>query len=396
MKYRFLRHTVAILLAASLLTACSKEEHAPATRKPAPQALLFYFVGTSLDYYFERNLDAVKAAVGRGIPGDGRIAAFRRTGSAEWAIVEIRYNGRTGRAEEKVLRTYPTPDLSRMEDYLADMTEMIPAERYGIVFGGHGTGWLPKGSRLRSMHGAAGTGPFGQAPLPWAAATRYFGETGCMFDIGEIAASLENTGEHFDYVIFDDCFMSNIESLYDMRRAADYIIASPCEIMGDGFPYRTVVPHLFTDGGRSRDLEGVCRSFHEFYTSYTYPSGCVALTVCSELDAMADAARALYAGATGEYDPGALQTYEPLDNHIFYDFMQHAERSSRDETLIEAFRTQFDRTFPPACRLHTDSYYSAYNAAMNPIEYYSGVSVSEPAEAYAGDNRATAWYTATH
>lgn len=393
-----MRHLAAILAALMLLPACSEHDPTPEPQGPAPQALLFYFVGTSLDYYFGRNLADVETAVADNILGRSRIAAFRRTGTGEWSIIEITYNSRTRKAEEKILRTYPAPELTNMGGYLADMMALVPAESYGVVFGGHGSAWIPAGGSLtpKGAGYAGGEYPLGQAPLPGAEVTRYFGESGCMFDIADIASHMESTGRHFDYVIFDDCFMSNIESLYDMRRAADYIISSPCEIMGNGFPYRTVIPQLFTDGGRGRDLEAVCRAFHDFYTSYTYPSGCVTLTVCGQMDAMAAAAQALYAGATGDYDRDALQTYEPLVDHLFYDFRQHAEALSRDEVLTDEFRRQFDRTFPASCRLHTESYYSAYNRAMNPIEYYSGVSVSEPAEVYVDENRATAWYRVTH
>lgn len=395
-----MRYIAAILAALLLFPACSEHTPTPEPQSPAPQALLFYFVGTSLDYYFDRNLTDVETAVAENILGRSRIAAFRRTNKAtgEWSIVEIRYNSRTRKAEQKVLRTYPAPELTDMNRYLADMIELVPAQSYGVVFGGHGSAWIPAGGSLqpRGAKAAGGEYPFGQAPLPGAEVTRYFGENGCMFDITDMAAHMDSTGRHFDYVIFDDCFMSNIESLYDMRHVTDYIISSPCEIMGNGFPYRTVIPHLFTDGGRGHDLEAVCRAFHDFYTSYTFPSGCVTLTVCSELDAMADAAQALYAGAVGEYDSNELQTYEPLVDHLFYDFRQYAEALSRDEALTDAFRRQFDRTFPESCRLHTDSYYSAYNRAMNPINYYSGVTVSEPADRYTDENQATAWYRATH
>ena len=61
-------------------------------------------------------------------------------------------------------------------------------------------------------------------------------------DISELAAAIDGSGVRFDYLLFDACFMSSVEALYDLRRAADYIVASPCEVMAHGFPYTTSTP----------------------------------------------------------------------------------------------------------------------------------------------------------
>ena len=67
-----------------------------------------------------------------------------------------------------------------------------------------------------------------------------------------------------DYLLFDACFMANIETLYDLRECTDYVIAAPCEIMGEGFPYERAMPWFFTDGGKTRDLTKVCEAFWNF------------------------------------------------------------------------------------------------------------------------------------
>lgn len=388
------------------LAACNgMGDDEPEVPAPAPHAMLFYFVGTDLDSFFGINIAAAERAVASGAVGNGKIAYFRRSGNNEWAISEISYDAKKKRLSDRVLKRYQSPDLSDMNGYLADMISLVQAESYGLILGGHGTGWLPKGNELRSYSVAGRLYPFGQAPVEGAEvtrtgaqnpATRYFGEEGVMFNIEELAASAVSTGVKFDYIIFDDCFMSNIESLYAMRRAADYIIASPCEIMGAGFPYETVVKSLFVDEGRRHDLEGVCRNFYDYYRNYSIPSGCVAMAVCSELDNMAAAARRLYAAADRDIDQLTLQTYEPLSDHMFFDMMQHAEKISDDESLVDEFRRQFDRTFPESCRLHTDTYYSVYNGRNNYINYYSGVSTSAPAKVYTDEYRKTEWYRVTH
>lgn len=381
----------------------------------APHALLIYFVGTDLDRYFGDNIEAAMRAVDADVPGDGRIVYFRRmpneesadgqSGTARWAISEIYYDRANGCAVSEVLKVYEQPDLTDMGRYISDMVGLAPAESYGIVFGGHGSGWLPKsiGSNWSKTYGVKGAqmpghyvNPFGEEPREDALKTRFFGESGVRFDLEDISAGMKESGAKFDYVIFDDCFMSNIESLYAMRRAADYIIASPCEVMAEGFPYSLVVPQIFSPSGV--DLEGVCRAYFDYYMYEAYyPYGCVALTVCSELEALAEAYRRLAAGPTVPVDVAELQYYEGLSQHLFYDFGQYADRLSADEGLREAFRAQFDRAFPQSCRLHTMKFYSAFgNGGTIYIGNYSGVTVSEPATRNTEANRQTEWYRATH
>lgn len=59
---------------------------------------------------------------------------------------------------------------------------------------------------------------------------------------------------------------------YDLRKITRHLIASPCEVMAYGYPYDLVMPYLFTDGGTGYDLDGVCRSFYEFYEQYEAPN----------------------------------------------------------------------------------------------------------------------------
>ncbi len=368
----------------------------------ASHAFFFFFIGTSLQSFFDANLRHALESMNAAVPGDGRVAAFcRRNGT--WQIVELAYDPATNEAAMIPLREVADPDRSSPEFLtrtLAEMMELIPAAGYGVAFGGHGTGWLPAGY---SVYGPAiGFDTFGRrtpaADDPWPV-TRYFGEKGSLFDIGDISNALAATGVRFDYLIFDDCFMSNIETLYTLRRNARYIVASPCEIMGDGFPYRYVIPALF--GGErplNERLHEVCERFYRYYLSEydpSFPSGCVALTDCDRLEALAEAARPLFATASAACDPERLQSYEGLPRHLFYDFLQYAEQVAADSRALDAFRARFDEAFPPDSRFHTPSFYSYYSRPdMRPIDFYSGVTCSAPSELYPAENGATEWWQA--
>ena len=78
-------------------------------------------------------------------------------------------------------------------------------------------------------------------------------------EIADLAAAL--TG-HFDFIMFDACFMASVEVLYELRDKADYFIASPAEIISDGFPYEAAAPYFW---GGEEDLKQVCREYYNYY-----------------------------------------------------------------------------------------------------------------------------------
>ena len=47
---------------------------------------------------------------------------------------------------------------------------------------------------------------------------------------------------HFDFIMFDACFMMSVEVAYEVRNYTDYYIGSPTENPGPGAPYDKVVP----------------------------------------------------------------------------------------------------------------------------------------------------------
>lgn len=362
----------------------------------APRSFFFFFIGTSLQRFFNKNLEDAIKAIDASIPGDGRVAAFRyNTADKVWEIAELHYDPASAGGVITTVEQFEQIDRNDpafITEIVGKMKSYFPAAEYGLAFGGHGTGWLPIGCVLTRARIASAAG--------WPV-TRYYGELGSQFEVEEIAGSLAATGTTFDYLCFDDCFMSNIETLYTLRKNARYIIASPCEVMGEGFPYQYVIPAVFHTSAPLADrLQTLCKSYHNYYLNEyntDYPSGCIALTDCGRLDALAGVSRQLFATASETCDPTQLQYYEGLGSHLFYDFRQYAEQVATDAQTLGLFQEQFDLAFPPECRLHTPSFYSQYSGLpLISLEYYSGVTCSAPATRYVTENRQTEWWQATH
>ncbi len=396
------RRLYGLLLTALLFfAACSKEE-TPEPSKLAEHTMLLYMPGRSLLYYFEQNIDGIERAVASGAARNGRILVCYQPESHEQAtLLEIAYDARQQKAVRKELKTYEpfrAETTASVRELFTDVQRFAPADSYGLTIGSHGMGWVPNATA--SLAGRA------EQPRPGALvtrATRGIGDKGHMLDITQLAEALESLPHRFCYLIFDDCFMANIETLYDLRYAVDRIIASPCEIMGAGFPYDRIIPRLFASDGP--DLPRACWEFWNFYQNDwetiadNAQSGCISLTVTSELDALAAAAAEIHAGPTREYDADALQSYENMSPHLFYDLNDYIRAICADDNRYARFREQLDRTFPEACRLHTPSFYSAYNyGRMIEIKSaaYSGVTTSEPSQRYTDLHKETAWYKVTH
>lgn len=369
----------------------------------ATQTLLLYMPGRSLVTYYEHNIEGISAAVTNRIPGDGRILVCYQPEKHSSAVLqEIRYDPATERCQHTALKTYDdfdAGDPAAVQQLFADAAELAPARNYGLIIGCHGKAWIPASGGVlpRSMLPADDV----WTTAPGAKQTRSFGDTGYELDITELAAALEAQRFRFDYLIFDDCFMANIETLYDLRRAVDYIVASPCEIMAAGFPYDRIVPHLFEGNGVFDGLEKACWEFWNFYENdwdtvqRNEQSGCISLAVTAQLDALMMEMRQIK-DKKQPFDIDALQYYKGNATKLFYDLEHYVTLCCNDQGAIDSFKAQMELAFPVSCRHHTKFFYSAYDAIKHPVNYYSGVSVSEPSTVYAAENRQTNWYRDTH
>lgn len=402
-----LRHIVLLFAAAAMLFTAACRKSTPQENGPTPHTLMFYFTGTQLSYYFSRNIDAAAEAIARNAAGNCRVLCLYQGSSRNSAdIMELELEN--GTCVEKKLATYDMPPIVEGEDmtfFLSEMMRLAPAESYGLVMAGHATAWIP----AETPSATAALRPRTALPAMdkyWQKAqsgivTRYFGEiysdqASNHFEIDALADALTATGKKFRYILFDACFMANVESAYTLRGNADYIIGAPCEIIGDGFPYDDVLPHLLAGNGRNSDIDGVCRAFYDYYASTYGYSGSVAAIDCSQLEQLAAAMKSINtSGTMTEVDDAQLQTYEGQILHIFFDLGDYVDKACGDAALKASFAAQLTRCVPYKYTL--PSFWSNYGVAGNyPVNTYSGLSTSAPADIYGYEYTRTEWYKATH
>lgn len=432
---KFLHSTLlftAVAFCILLTPSCQKEE-AEKPQWPLSQSshtLMLYFMGTSLDNDFDNNIIAAKNALcelsSKGEPLSARAVKPRvlyfhhkESNREVGEIVELIYDG--GQCAERTLATFSMPLIVTQEDmtnYLKQMIELAPADSYGLVIGTHGCGWIPidapglneASAPVRHQLSPNYLGTVAQSNQQGFVGEGYHPNFGTsvpegvsnMFDTDELATILTGTGVKFEYTIYDVCLMANIEALYDLRHTSKYVVASVCEILGEGFPYQTVIPFLLSENGRGFDLDGVCQAFNTYYDDEYGCSGSISLIDCSQIDDLATITKRIIAESQNNLpdieensQKAALQGYD--GNQIFYDFGQYINQLCIDESQKAEFNSQLGRTVVSKYTLK--KFYSGigwggyYN--INP-DYYSGLSTTMPSPKYRQEYLQTAWYKATH
>lgn len=130
-----------------------------------------------------------------------------------------------------------------MKDVFQTTFSNYPAKSYGVVFWSHGEGWLNY-----------------QKP-----STRWWGQDvdseDCCMNIPDLHAAL-TVAPHFDFILFDACFMQSVEVAYELKDRADYIIGSPTEIPAPGAPYQKVVPAMFANTATAIEI---AKAYFDFY-----------------------------------------------------------------------------------------------------------------------------------
>ena len=398
---RLLKHITLLAIAFSLVasTGCKPK---PEPEDEHTQTLIFYFAGTNLSFYYYRNISAIKEALRRDIKGNSRVMLFfQQTEKASAEIIELTCEN--GQCEEHKLSTYTLPDemdADNLSKILKEIIRLAPTDTYSLLIGSHGTGWVPMyASPYTSI---VGSNERHHIANYWQRTgeemTRYIGEDSNpqnAFDITTLAEAIALSGTKMEYILFDACFMANVESAYELRNATRYIVGSVCEIMGSGFPYTNALPHLLKNNGTTYDLDGACRAFNAFYDDNYGYSGSISLIDCSQLDALALKMKQVNNGAQRPFNLDELQFYEGQQRHIFFDLGDYVDAMCDDEALKASFTEQLNRTVVK--RYTLDTYYSAYGiSGRYPITSYSGLNTSAPSTVYVDDYKQTAWYKATH
>ena len=408
---------------------------------PVGQTVFMFFPwSNSLLSDFRRTVEDMQTVVAQRSMKDERIMVFMATSEREAVLFELKKQN--GRCLTDTLRRYSDrPFTSRqwLTSLFSEVMTLAPASRYGMVVGCHGLAWVPvqgqRNARKRLgsqekideednlykeeridkeelykeeridkegddlMHFEV------QGPVT----TRFIGGTypETQIETTDLADAMADAGLHTEYILFDACYMSSVEVAYELKDVTHYLIASPTEVLSYGFPYITMGKHLLG----TPNYKGIVDSFISFYSSYNLPYGTVAVTDCTQLDALAAIAQQINAAAaeptnaaskgkfntarSGKNVPNGVQIMDGYSPTLFYDLGHLMSLKDAGTVLTAAFAEQLEKTVP--YKGHTGQYFTTLKDAPVDIKHYSGLNTSQGSLNHMADRLSeTAWYKATN
>ncbi len=409
-----MKRLLALLLSALVLVACDDKNTYEEPVAPQ-QTLLMYFPwsgndsgSTGLLSHFLTNIDDMEEAIRYNAPEGCRVLVYLverkvETGIGgatntyfEGSLQELKARG--GKVERVQLTSYRDPDMTEAEQIarlLKDVQAYAPAPRYAMTIGCHGMGWIPAtATKAVSREGAERE----YWEYEGAEQTRWFGGMTAEFqtEIPTLAEAIRRAGMKMEYILFDDCYMSSVEVAYELKDVTDYLIGSTSEIMAEGFPYTEIGALLLGEV----DYEGICESFYQYYMERnSYPCGTVAVTVCRELEALAEVMKRINAASEGltASELSQVQVLDGYDPCRFYDLGDYVNFYCKDAALRGEFERQLERAVPAAFRRHTPTFYSMTSGETD-INAFSGITTSDPSLSplVVDVKGSTAWWKATH
>lgn len=256
---------------------------------------------------------------------------------------------------------YPEKDSSDpmvLREVIDYVTENWEAESFGLVMWSHGTGWLPTSQlhyvapNMKYAQSRDGRTPYNTVneerrnPYAYTKAFAWEDRKGenpaykCMDLDGMVEAIPDGV---FDFIVFDACYMGNVEVVYALRNKANSIVSSCYEIVSYGFPYHIVTRDLMNGN--------LLKSCNEFYNYYNSMSGWeqmagVSLVKTEGLDSLARCFRKIiseYGDRVADIDESKVQCFDRFTNHVFYDLEDFVVKLGASKELLTEFRLQMER-----------------------------------------------------
>ena len=313
---RIFRHIYLFLILA--LVSCEKETIIPDTKKDTCNrtVLVYMLASNSLSSYAEPNIDDIAKAVGKGALNDGNLLLYIDKYNA--APVLERLSLKNNIYERAVVKTYDNDSSATrqaMNAVLDDVRTLYPAASYGMILWSHANGWYPSFKSTRS---------FGD-------------DEGYSLNIDDLAEAIPD--DMLDFIICDACYMGCAEIAYELRGKTRYYISSVAPVMGIGFPYKDIVPCLFScEKSLEEALVDACKAYMSFYRKYSEPFGTISLVDTREFDVLARSVKAILSDAGGVDLDGIQQfsheKYVTTDyENLFFDLDDYMRAAAGIDTL---------------------------------------------------------------
>lgn len=379
-----------------LATACSNDDPVPLPPSECTRTVLIYMAAdNSLSGLERSDINELKKGMAALGTTNVHLLVYVDNKSQKPQLVE--YTAINGQVTENIIKTYEARNSVGVEETREVFNDVFgdsrfKANSYGLVYWSHGDGWIPN-------------------PLP---STRWIGQdTGngtYYMNLSDLTSILDDA-PHFDFILFDACFMFSVEVGYELRQYADYILGSPTETPGPGAPYDKIVPYMFADNAVIPMAQAYFKAYNDIYnggqgiTNDNWTGGtAIGVMKTSELEALAQATSALCsdalsAGTASTADLTSIFNYDKRSTSSslyvgYYDMVELAQALAPSEASFNAWKQAYDAAL--AYWQTTPKNYSSV-CGMFSMERANGLSHYLPQANRASAARAyrtTAWYQA--
>ena len=402
---------------AMTFTSCSEE--AFDTDSVNKQTILVFYPwtgsqsSTGLLGYLQNNIDSIcDGIIDRKGLNNSRVLVFLSNKYNHSTLYDLQYNATTKSVDRVPLKEYEGTSYASAEgiaDIMNEVKTKASALNYALIVGVHGCGWTYASDWSRYPYYARPSvtrpsdnnfsgiqfGPDPNAPL-----TRFFGSVSLAenaMDISTLAEGIRESGLKMQYILFDACYMSNIETAYELKDVTNYMIASGSEIMAAGLPYRSMWSYL---NSPTPNYSGIVSTSVNFYKNNSSAPFCnLAAIDCRQVEKLASVMKDINA----EYQLSAsvsLDSIQHLDGfrpNLFYDLETYVDSLRPSGYLLDQFKSQLKLTIKASD--HTDEAYTCiYSSDSFKIKNYCGITISDPSQhsvAIKGREK-TGWWKATH
>lgn len=364
-----------------------------------------------------KNIDSICAGIKdkKGL-NNTRVLVFFSKNANNSTLFDLTYNDVTKEVSRTPIKTYEGSaynSANGFADILNEVRQNAEALNYALIIGGHGCGWscaddwinYPNQAKsFNTQQTLSYDTPFSGIQFgtdPDNPTTRFFGSVDRKensIDLSTLVEGIKQSGIKMQYILFDVCYMGNVETAYELKDVTNYLVASSSEIMAKGIPYRLMWSYL---NGTTPNYSSLVNGIVNFYKNSNSPYCNMAAIDCRQLDALANVMKEINQKYT--FDTTIpLDSIQPLDGflpHLSYDMAVYVDSLRPNGYLKEQFSNQLKKTVKAAA--HTDCAYTAlrqYPEVTIKIKNYCGLSISDPSQhpvAIRGKEK-TGWWKATH
>lgn len=325
-----------------------------------------------LDFYATANINEMETFMAQN-PEAGSVYVYIDRAKNRKTAHPILYQitaDTSAKINSKIIKVYPENNsanekvlaeaLSQVQTICAINNEFLR----GLVLWSHGSAWLPESVSLASQR---------------ATAVKSFGLDQTMannenhnaeMDIRKLAIILNNY--HFDFILFDACFMASIEVFYELRNTTDYIIASPTEVLATGFPYKDILTDMLS---ATVNYQKIAQKYVAFFQQKkgVLQSASVVTVKTAELPQFATLFKYYLNTISREITDQKWLQYSQDEVDYLFDLGQVADYLQKEQTnkkLTEQLG-----------RLITNYHHTSYFFGKIPLQKSSGISIYIPQSA---------------